>query len=196
MAPNLVHFPEMALTLIRRVGARLPYNNFLFRTEVHWTKAEIREYLEKVYNVRVARIATTISLGACARAPWAEEGRKLRGGGRKRRQRARGRGSHPAGEGEETALERVRGAQPAREQHRGWLIRRDCEPSSLTQQPPYPVMLRPPYTPLPPPITGKIRRVTGQRNIYKLKDFKKVYVRIEDERTKVPAPAAERSELR
>ena len=145
MAPNLVHFPEMALTLIRRVGARLPYNNFLFRTEVHWTKAEIREYLEKVYNVRVARIATTISLGACARAPWAEEGRKLRGGGRERRQRARGgsaregeeaarereaarekerrqrargRGSHPAGEGEEAALERERGrSSPRRRLH-------------------------------------------------------------------------------
>ena len=63
MAPNTVFFPEMALTLVRRVSTRLPYNNYLFRTDKHWTKAEIREYLEKVYSVRVARIATSISLG-------------------------------------------------------------------------------------------------------------------------------------
>lgn len=63
MAPTVVHLPEMALTLVRRVTARLPYNHYLFRTEPRWTKLEIREYLEKVYNVRVARIATAISEG-------------------------------------------------------------------------------------------------------------------------------------
>lgn len=98
MAPSIVHFPEMALTLVRRTSAKLPFNHFLFRTEVHWTKAEIREYLEKVYSVKVARIATAIS-------------------------------------------------------------------------------------------RGKIRRVTGKRSLYKLKDFKKVYVRIEDEKTVIAAPA-------
>ena len=64
MAPGIVHFPEMALTLVRRVSAKLPYNNFLFRTDPKWTKLEIREYLEKVYNVKVANLATSISMGA------------------------------------------------------------------------------------------------------------------------------------
>lgn len=69
LRPNVVHFPEMALTLVRRVTARLPHNHFLFRTDPRWTKSEIREYLEKVYSVHVARIATTISLGASRHMP-------------------------------------------------------------------------------------------------------------------------------
>jgi len=63
MAPGIVHLPEMALTLVRRTSSKLPYNHFLFRTDTKWTKGEIREYLEKVYNVKVARLATAISLG-------------------------------------------------------------------------------------------------------------------------------------
>jgi ribosomal protein L23 len=62
--PSAVHFPEMALTLVRRVTAKLPYNHFLFRTEPKWTKTEIKEYLQKIYDVRVARVATYISPGA------------------------------------------------------------------------------------------------------------------------------------
>lgn len=58
-----IYFPEMALTMVRRVTAKLPYNHFLFRTEPKWTKLEIKEYLEKVYNVKVARIATSVVLG-------------------------------------------------------------------------------------------------------------------------------------
>ena len=64
MPSTVVHLPEMALTLVRRVTARLPYNHFLFRAEPSVTKHEVREYLEKVYGVRVARVATSISLGA------------------------------------------------------------------------------------------------------------------------------------
>jgi ribosomal protein L23 len=61
---SLVYFPNMAMTLVRRVTARLPYNHFLFRVDVKHTKAEIAEYLTKLYNVEVARVTTTISLGA------------------------------------------------------------------------------------------------------------------------------------
>ena len=59
----------MSLTLVRRVTATLPYNHFLFRCEPKWTKNEIKEYLEKVYKVNVARIATSISLGKIRRNP-------------------------------------------------------------------------------------------------------------------------------
>ena len=38
----------------------------MLRTDPKWTKAEIREYLLKVYGVRIARIATYIAAGACA----------------------------------------------------------------------------------------------------------------------------------
>lgn len=60
---NRVFFPEMSLTLIRRATAKLPFNHYLFKTEPKWTKLEIKEYLEKVYNVKVARIATAIVAG-------------------------------------------------------------------------------------------------------------------------------------
>lgn len=43
----------------------------------------------------------------------------------------------------------------------------------------------------PRPRAGKIRRVTGRRVLYKLKDFKKVYVRIEDDSTKIALPASD-----
>lgn len=62
--PSTVFLPEMALTLVRRVTAKLPYNHFLFRVDPKHTKAEIREYLTKVYSVDVARITTSVSLGA------------------------------------------------------------------------------------------------------------------------------------
>ena len=58
------YLPTMLLTMVRRVSAQLPYNQFLFRVAPKHTKAELREYLEKVYNVKVARITTSISLGA------------------------------------------------------------------------------------------------------------------------------------
>ena len=66
---RIVYLPELSLTLVRRVSARLPYNHFLFRTDASTTKHEVKEYLEKVYNVRVARITTSISLGKVRRAP-------------------------------------------------------------------------------------------------------------------------------
>jgi ribosomal protein L23 len=47
----------------------LPFNHFLFRTEASTTKHEVREYLEKVYDVKVARITTSVSLGKVRRAP-------------------------------------------------------------------------------------------------------------------------------
>jgi ribosomal protein L23 len=68
--PHLVYFPEMALTLVRRVTSKLPHNHFLFRTEPKWTKLEIKEYLKAVYDVNVARIATSISAGEGAMLPW------------------------------------------------------------------------------------------------------------------------------
>jgi ribosomal protein L23 len=64
MPQTVTYLPEMAITLVRRVTAKLPYNHFLFRVQPRHTKAEIREYLQKVYSVRVARISTSISLGA------------------------------------------------------------------------------------------------------------------------------------
>jgi ribosomal protein L23 len=66
---RIVYLPELSLTLVRRVSARLPYNHFLFRTDASTTKHEVKEYLEKVYNVKVARITTSISLGKVRRAP-------------------------------------------------------------------------------------------------------------------------------
>jgi hypothetical protein len=63
MPQSTVFLPQMALTLVRRVTARLPYNHYLFRADPKHTKHEVREYLEKVYNVKVARITTSISLG-------------------------------------------------------------------------------------------------------------------------------------
>lgn len=56
-------FPEMSLTLVRRASADLPKGNFIFRTDPKWTKPEIREYLEKVYNIKVERVATINYLG-------------------------------------------------------------------------------------------------------------------------------------
>jgi large subunit ribosomal protein L23 len=69
MPSTIVHLPEMALTLVRRVTARLPYNHFLFRATPSVTKHEVREYLEKVYDVRVARVTTSVSLGKVRRVP-------------------------------------------------------------------------------------------------------------------------------
>ena len=69
MPATVVHLPEMALTLVRRVTARLPYNHFLFRTSPRVTKHEVREYLEKVYDVRVARVTSSVSLGKVRRVP-------------------------------------------------------------------------------------------------------------------------------
>lgn len=97
--PSTVLFPEMALTLVRRVTAKLPYNHYLFRTDPKWTKLEVKEYLQKIYNVKVARITTYIS-------------------------------------------------------------------------------------------PGKVRRAPGKRLLFKLKDYKKVYVRIDDGKTGIDAPAA------
>ena len=65
----LVMMPEMALTMVRRVTAKLPHNHFLFRVAPKWTKNEITEYLEKVYNVKVARVATSILLGMMPERP-------------------------------------------------------------------------------------------------------------------------------
>ena len=62
-------FPQMAMTLVRRASAKLPHNHFLFRVEPKRTKAEIREYLTKVYGVSVVRVATSISLGKTRRVP-------------------------------------------------------------------------------------------------------------------------------
>ncbi len=61
--PTMVYLPEMTLTMVRRVTAKLPYNHFLFRADPKWTKNEIKEYLTKIYNVNVARVNTSISLG-------------------------------------------------------------------------------------------------------------------------------------
>ena len=66
---HLVHLPELALTLVRRVSARLPHQHFLFRAAPSTTKHEVREYLEKVYGVRVARVTTSLSLGKVRRVP-------------------------------------------------------------------------------------------------------------------------------
>ncbi len=56
-------FPNMALTLVRRAPAELPRNTFLFRCDPKYTKLEIKEYLQKVYSVKVASVATINSLG-------------------------------------------------------------------------------------------------------------------------------------
>jgi hypothetical protein len=63
MAPRFVFLPEMAMTLVRRVTARLPHNHYLFRVDPKYTKSEVREYLEKVYDVKVGLVTTSISLG-------------------------------------------------------------------------------------------------------------------------------------
>lgn len=58
-----VLFPEMAIALVRRASARLPRNHFIFRTDPKWTKQEIKEYLQKVYEMDVERVATINYLG-------------------------------------------------------------------------------------------------------------------------------------
>ena len=77
--------PEIQLTLIRRATARMPRNNYVFRTAPKWTKPEIKQFLQKAYGVKVARVATInypretckrvgargISNGAST-APWLE----------------------------------------------------------------------------------------------------------------------------
>ena len=63
MPHNIVYLPEMTMTLVRRVTAKLPHNHYLFRVDPKYTKAEIKEYLQKLYSVKVARIGTSISLG-------------------------------------------------------------------------------------------------------------------------------------
>ena len=55
----------MPLTLVRRASAKLPRNNFIFRTDPKWTKQEIKEYLTKIYSMDVERVATINYLGAC-----------------------------------------------------------------------------------------------------------------------------------
>lgn len=67
MSPTLIYLPTMSMTLVRRVSAHLPYNHYLFRVAPKHTKAEIKEYLEKVYNVSVARVTTSISMGKTRR---------------------------------------------------------------------------------------------------------------------------------
>lgn len=58
----------MALTLVRRATAELPRNTFLFRCDPKYTKLEIKEYLQKVYSVKVASVATINSLGKLRRS--------------------------------------------------------------------------------------------------------------------------------
>jgi large subunit ribosomal protein L23 len=58
-----VWFPEMPMTLVRRASAKLPRNNFIFRTDPKWTKQEIKEYLVKLYDMDVERVATINYLG-------------------------------------------------------------------------------------------------------------------------------------
>lgn len=53
-----VWLPNMTMTLVRRTSAKLPRNNFIFRTTPEVTKPEIKEYLAKVYGVRATRIST------------------------------------------------------------------------------------------------------------------------------------------
>ncbi|CAE7572007.1 rplW [Symbiodinium sp. KB8] len=62
-----VLFPEMAIALVRRASARLPRNHFIFRTDPKWTKQEIKEYLQKVYEMDVERVATINYLGKVRR---------------------------------------------------------------------------------------------------------------------------------
>lgn len=69
LRPSTVFFPEMALTLVRRSSAKLPFNHFMFRTDPRWTKNEIKEYLDKVYGVTVARITTYIAPGEPPQRP-------------------------------------------------------------------------------------------------------------------------------
>jgi len=69
MPQRIAFLPELALTLVRRVTSRLPFNHYLFRTNPSTTKHEVKEYLEKVYNVKVAKITTSVSLGKIRRAP-------------------------------------------------------------------------------------------------------------------------------
>lgn len=63
LKPSLIFFPEMALTLVRRASSKLPFNHYLFKTDPKWTKNEIKEYLQKIYGVKVARITTYVTQG-------------------------------------------------------------------------------------------------------------------------------------
>ena len=69
MPQRIVYLPDLSSTLVRRVTSRLPFNHYLFRTNPSTTKHEVKEYLEKVYNVKVAKITTSVSLGKIRRAP-------------------------------------------------------------------------------------------------------------------------------
>jgi ribosomal protein L23 len=63
MAGRPTYFPQMSLTLVRRVTASLPHNTYMFRASPSVTKAEVAEYLSKVHGVTPARVTTSIHLG-------------------------------------------------------------------------------------------------------------------------------------
>lgn len=63
-----------------------------------------------------------------------------------------------------------------------------CPRSQIRLLPP--ALPHAPLSTLPTHCAGKIRRVAGKRILYKLTDYKKVYVRIEDGTTRVKAPPA------
>lgn len=69
--PRTVYLPQYAMTLVRRASAKLPPNNFIFRVDPRMTKPEIKQYLERIYDVPVLRVGTvnydgTSAWGACA----------------------------------------------------------------------------------------------------------------------------------
>jgi ribosomal protein L23 len=70
------YFPNMALTLVRRATAELPKNTYLFRCDPKYTKLEIKEYLQKLYNVKVASVSTINSLGTPCGWPLASRSPK------------------------------------------------------------------------------------------------------------------------
>jgi ribosomal protein L23 len=173
MAPRFVFLPEMAMTLVRRVTARLPHNHYLFRVDPKYTKSEVREYLEKVYDVKVGLVTTSISLGeTTACSLFFSNGRGCRNGGVG--SDFAGHSRRPACAPAPASFVRCIGVSSARADAEDAPTMRAPSPSPL----PSPLTL-PPL--LPPRRAGKTRRIPGKKQMFhKLKDYKRVLVRVAD----------------
>ncbi|CCI10101.1 unnamed protein product [Albugo candida] len=69
MVWNRLRFPNMAITFMGKNPRNKSHSNqYVFRTEPNYTKHDIKEYLTKVYNLPVIKVATMNYEGKFKRA--------------------------------------------------------------------------------------------------------------------------------
>ncbi|OQR98342.1 ribosomal protein L23 [Thraustotheca clavata] len=69
MVWNRLRFPNMAVTYVAKTPkTRLAENQHIFRVEPNYTKHDIKEYLQKVYNLPVVNVRTMNYEGKFKRA--------------------------------------------------------------------------------------------------------------------------------